>query len=103
MGLTPIADLYRVLAPIMSPAEADECEIWQLAVLLGDVRAEDGDDTPPSSLEERVAAEQENLKARLDAAGRGVRREEAPPSDEKPTGPVDVTADIMRQMGISTK
>jgi hypothetical protein len=85
----------------MSPAEADECELWQLAVLLGEDRA-DEDDTGVQSLEARVAAEQENLKARMAAAGRGVRSE-TPPSDREKAGPVDVTADIMRQMGISTK
>lgn len=84
----------------MSPAQADECELWQLAVLLGNDTAEE-DELPGQSLEERVIAEQEDLKARMAAAGRGVRQE-APP-DEPETGPKDVTAEIMRQMGISTK
>lgn len=85
----------------MSPAQADECELWQLAVLLGNDTAEE-DEAPGQSLEERVIAEQENLKARMAAAGRGVRQQ-TPPTEEAPTGPVDVTAEIMRQMGISTK
>lgn len=81
----------------MSPAEVDECEIWQLAVLLGaDTEEEDG----VLSIEERVMSEADQLKARLAAAGKGVRQET---SVEPADGPRDVTAEIMRSMGIATK
>lgn len=35
LALSLFADLYKALAVVMSPAEADECELWQLAALLG--------------------------------------------------------------------
>jgi hypothetical protein len=87
------ADLYRALAPIMSPAEVDECELWQLAVLLGRDRPEEASDI--DQLAARIENEKEGLIER--ARKSGTLREEAP------AGPVDVTAEIMRSMGISTR
>lgn len=94
--LSIFADLYRALAPIMSPAEADECELWQLGALLGlDRPTESGSDL--DRLAARVEAEKESLRERAEKAGKFLSKE------PDPEGPRDMTAEIMRQMGIVTK
>lgn len=75
VGLASFADLYRAVAGVLSPAEADECELWQLAALLGADRREQPDD-----ILTRIAAS-------------------VPEGD----GPVDVTRQIMAAQGISTR
>ena len=82
----------------MSPAEADECELWQLAVLLGRDRPEADPDSEIDKLAARIEANREGLIERARAAG--TLRDE---STETPAGPVDVTAEIMRSMGITTR
>jgi hypothetical protein len=75
LWLAGFADLYRVLAGIMSPAEADECELWQIAALLGADRPEAQDDPMARVAAQVVGAD----------------------------GPVDVTARMMQEMGIQTR
>lgn len=69
------ADLYRAVASVMSPAEVDECELWQILALLGIDRKGDADD-PLARIAESVP---------------------------KGDGPVDVTAQVMAAQGISTR
>lgn len=80
---------------VMSPAEADECELWQLAALLGSDRPAEGE-SELDRLAARVEAEKESLRERAEKMG--TLRDGSAPS-----GPVDVTAEIMRSMGIVTK
>lgn len=75
VGLAGFADLYRALAGVLSPSEADECELWQLAALLGADRREREDDPLM-----KIAAS-------------------TPMGD----GPVDVTAQIMAAQGIMVR
>jgi hypothetical protein len=73
--LAGFADLYRVLAGVMSPADADECELWQLAALLGGDRP-----TVPDDDLARIAS-----------------------SIPQQDGPVDVTAQVMASMNLQTR
>lgn len=75
IGFTFYADLYRALAPVMSPSEADEQELWQIGAILGVDRKEPSDD----GLARIVAAQ---------AGGEG---------------PVDVTAQVLASMGLATR
>jgi hypothetical protein len=90
IGLSDFADLYRGLVGVMSPAEADECELWQLAALLGADRISDD---PIDLLAARVEAEKETL------AERAAQLPNAQPQDES----VDLTAKVMADMGIKLK
>jgi len=98
LWLALFADLYRALAHIMSPAEADECELWQLATLLGRDRPDERPEADIDRLAARIEAEREGLIERARKAG--TLREG---TEEKPAGPIDVTDEIMRSMGISTR
>lgn len=69
------ADLYRAVANVMSPAEVDECELWQILALLRIDLKEQADDP----------------MAQIAAA--------VQPGD----GPVDVTAQVMAAHGIQTR
>ena len=51
IGLRPLYELYRVLAPRMNPAEANELELWEIAAFLG---LDAGDDLI-GGLDERLA------------------------------------------------
>lgn len=75
IGWAFYADLYRALASVMSPSEADEQELWQIGALLGVDRKEPGDDVLG-----RIASS-------------------IPQGD----GPVDVTRQIMAAQGIQTR
>lgn len=85
LALSLFADLYKALAVVMSPAEADECELWQLAALLGMDRQVVSADPL-----DRYAAEIE--------ATRELARQAGIP-DVKPP-PVDVTAQMAKSLGI---
>lgn len=87
----------------MSPAEADECEVWQLAALLNvDTTTEPVSDF--DRLAARVAAEKqkrglpEHAQDDADDSDEDVDAEPV----EKPVA-VDMTAQIMRSMGIRTR
>jgi len=94
VSLAGFADLYRALAPLMTPAEADEHELWQLAALLGLDRPHPRPGSDLDRLAARVEAEKESLRLR---AGTG------PSPSSEVAEPVDVTERIMRSMGISTR
>lgn len=83
------AELYRAFARVgFTPSEVDGMEVWQAAVLLGsDVDSKDG------SIADRMAAERHTL------VERAARIREMRGSPE-PSESVDITQDIMRQMGI---
>lgn len=87
LALTLFADLYRALAMVMSPAEADDCELWQLAALLGMDRQVVSVDPI-----DRVAADIEAQREQL------ARQAGVEPSGVKP--PLDVTAQMAASLGI---
>lgn len=96
LWLGGFADLYRALAGIMSPAEADDCELWQLAALLGADRQIQSDDPV-----DRIAARLESEKSSL--GERAARLPNAKPQVETVEEPVDMTQEVMRSMGITLK
>lgn len=44
VGLTDVATVYEALFPYLTPRQADELYIWEIAILLG-VHHDDDDDT----------------------------------------------------------
>ena len=106
LGLRHIYELYTVLAPLMTPLEADECELWQLAAVLGadpSGVSEGGLDerlqreASPEVLAERVA--RSHVKPRRH--GQIIEEAEPPPANPPPPD-ADLTLQVMRQMGIRT-
>jgi hypothetical protein len=89
----------------MSPAEANEHELWELAAVLG----VDPADRDMPDLDERLAREAtpEQMRERIERAKIKPRRSSKdPPNLDIPPPPEvepgeDITVDVMRQMGIS--
>lgn len=95
LGLTKYADLYRALAPLMTPSEADEQEMWQIVAVLGRHRKVEADD-PIGQLADRIETERESLARRAAKLGNTQPQVEG-------DGPVDLTAQIQAAMGIQVK
>lgn len=95
--LEDYADLYRAFAGVMTPTEVDGCEMWQLASLLGMDRKAGASDDPIERLAARVESEKDAL------ARRAAKLPNAQPQLEASEGPVDMTAQVMAQMGIVPK
>lgn len=71
----PYSQLYRALLPVMSPSQVDDCELWQIAALLGVDEQVDADldlGPSPSELDERRRRESHTLATRV-ARRRGQR------------------------------
>ena len=79
----------------MSPAEADECELWQLAAVLG-LDSEQALEDPLDALAARVAAEKSSLAERAAA----LPNAPPPPKPTDKPGLLDVTEAIKREMGL---
>lgn len=108
LGLRHIYDLYGVLAGKMTPTEANESELWELAAVLG----VDAGVADIPNLDERLEREAtpEQLARRAATAKLRPRRSNLEPGDPtiglpelKPREEVvDMTAQVMKQMGIRT-
>lgn len=96
LGLTKYADLYAALRGFLTPAQADECELWQIVAVLGRHRRVESDD-PIDRLADRIETEKEAL------ARRAAKLSNPQPEVEPSGGPVDMTEQIMRNMGIVTR
>ena len=94
------ADSYRHCRRYgISPAEVDRMELWQLAAIMNlDLVS------PRDVILERMEVEKDTLAERAAKMreGRSQRTTSPPPAPDDPDGPVDVTAEVMRQMGIRT-
>ena len=90
VGLGFYADIYRALGRVLSPREVDELELWQIGALLGVDRSEESSDPI-----DRLAAE---IDSKRDSLAR--RAKPAEPLPEPVKGMVDVTAQMVRDMGL---
>lgn len=108
LGLRHIYELYTAVAPVMSPREADQCELWELAAVLGI----DAADRTEGSLEERLVEEANptRLMERVARAHIKPRRSNKQPAEPSIPPPDTLSPDesevitdlVMRQMGIRT-
>lgn len=106
LGLRPIYDLYTALAQLMTPAQANELELWEIAAALG----VDAGTTEQPDLDERLETEAtpEQMARRIARAHIKPRRSSAePPNSDIPEPEPkqvgeELTGKIMRQMGIRT-
>ena len=108
LGIRHIYELYGALAGIMSPAEANETELWELAAVL----KVDPGVAEYAGLDERLQKEAtpEQLAARVAKAHIKPRRSSKEPATQDipeveatpPPDGADMTVQVMRQMGIRT-
>ena len=108
LGLRHIYDLYTTLAPLVSPVVANEMELWEIAAILG----VDASVPEHINLDERLATEAtpEQMAHRIATSKIKPRRSNKdtiePTVDVPEPKPgvevVDMTEQVMRQMGIRT-
>ncbi len=94
------AELFRVLRQIsITPVEANEMELWEIGVLLGaDLPQTGGIDPEVWEREKGTVAERAKRIAEMKQG-----QPEADPATSSGNGDeVDITAQVMRQMGIRT-
>ena len=105
LGLRHIYDLYTTLAPLVSPVVANEMELWEIAAILG----VDASVPEHINLDERLAVEAtpEQMARRVASSKIKPRRSNKEPADPDIPEPerkdqevVDMTEQVMKQMGI---